>query len=140
MPIGPYEDWDECIKAQRSKGHSKESAERICGYIEQMTKKKHEKQFASGCTINLGDVYPGKKWEELSEGQKDHFRSLFAWVSGPKLEDCHLPYKDPKTGKVRPECVRAALAAIGGARTGTPMHVPSSVRSMLETLLKDNRQ
>jgi len=135
MPIGSYEDWDECIKAQMKKGHSKESAERICGHIEQMTKRAH-KAFSAGCTINLSDVYPDKRWEELSEQQKDHFRSLFAWVNGPKLEDCHLPYKDPKTGKVRLECVRAALAAIGGARTGKAMHVPQSVKTMLEKLLE----
>jgi hypothetical protein len=39
MPLGSYEDWAECIKAQRKKGHSKESAERICGHIEKQTKK-----------------------------------------------------------------------------------------------------
>lgn len=34
MPIGPYENWDACIRAQRKLGHSKESSERICGAIE----------------------------------------------------------------------------------------------------------
>jgi len=129
VPIGSYENWDECIKAQMLKGHSKASAEKICGHIE-------KKVYADGCSINLSDVYPGKRWEELTEKQRDHFRSLFAWVSGDKFEDCHLPYKDPKTGKIRKECVRAALAAIGGARTGKPMNVPASVKKQLEDLLK----
>jgi len=44
MPLGSYETWDECIKAQRSKGHSKESAERICGAIEAKIKKHNKKE------------------------------------------------------------------------------------------------
>jgi hypothetical protein len=40
MPIGGYEDFDECVKAQKLKGHSDESAHRICGYLEQQAKKK----------------------------------------------------------------------------------------------------
>lgn len=43
MPIGSYENWDECISAQIKKGHSTSSAERICGYLEKMTEKQHEK-------------------------------------------------------------------------------------------------
>lgn len=42
MPIGGYEDWAECIAAQRRKGHSKESAKKICGYLEKMAKKNHK--------------------------------------------------------------------------------------------------
>ena len=33
-PIGPYEDWDACVLAQLEKGHDKESAEKICGAME----------------------------------------------------------------------------------------------------------
>lgn len=33
-PIGPYEDFDECVDAQRAKGNSKNSSERICGEME----------------------------------------------------------------------------------------------------------
>jgi hypothetical protein len=38
MPIGSYADWDECIEAQRKKGHTLEEAKRICGKLEQMVK------------------------------------------------------------------------------------------------------
>lgn len=31
MPIGPYEDFDACVRDQVKKGHSDESAHRICG-------------------------------------------------------------------------------------------------------------
>ena len=42
MPLGPYDNWDGCVKAQIKKGHSKESAERICGHLEQMSKEKQK--------------------------------------------------------------------------------------------------
>lgn len=43
MPLGPYRNWDECIKDQRKKGKSQVSAEKICGYIESQTRKAEEK-------------------------------------------------------------------------------------------------
>lgn len=44
MPLGPYPDWDACIKDQKDMGHSDEGAARICGYIEKRTKEAHEKK------------------------------------------------------------------------------------------------
>lgn len=41
MPLGKYPDWDSRIRAQRRLGHDKESAERICGFIEKKTKEAH---------------------------------------------------------------------------------------------------
>lgn len=38
MPIGPYPNWAACHRAQVAKGHSPESADRICGFIEKRTK------------------------------------------------------------------------------------------------------
>lgn len=38
MPLGPYKNWDACIRAQMKKGKSKESAEKICGYLEKKSK------------------------------------------------------------------------------------------------------
>ena len=38
MPLGPYKDWSSCISAQRKKGHSEESAKKICGYLEKKSK------------------------------------------------------------------------------------------------------
>lgn len=37
MPMGPYENWDACILDQVKKGHSKESANKICGTIKAKT-------------------------------------------------------------------------------------------------------
>lgn len=44
MPIGSYENWNDCVQAQIKKGHSKESAERICGAIEAKIKKSQQKE------------------------------------------------------------------------------------------------
>lgn len=43
MPIGPYKNFAECVAAQKRKGHSDESAKKICGEIEKRTKSKLEK-------------------------------------------------------------------------------------------------
>lgn len=38
MPVGPYETFAQCVAAQRKKGHSEDSARKICGKIEKNTK------------------------------------------------------------------------------------------------------
>lgn len=43
MPIGPYADFAECVAAQKKKGHSDESAKKICGHIEAETRKAKDK-------------------------------------------------------------------------------------------------
>jgi len=35
MPLGPYATFGECVGAQKRKGHSDESAHKICGALEQ---------------------------------------------------------------------------------------------------------
>lgn len=42
MPIGRYATFGECVSAQRRKGKSKISAQKICGFIEKQTKKGHK--------------------------------------------------------------------------------------------------
>lgn len=49
-------------------------------------------------------------------------RKHFAFDDGSGIyTGLKLPHHHPKTGDVMPSCVRAGLAAIGGARTGQPM-------------------
>jgi hypothetical protein len=97
-----------------------------------------------GCKISLEDVFgAGKKWEDLSSTQQAHFKSLFAYVDGDDPEHCHLPYRDPKTGAVLPNCVKAALAAIAGARQGTLMDLgdkKAEVVKKLQDLLPDENK
>uniref|UniRef100_A0A6M3L8F9 Capsid protein n=1 Tax=viral metagenome TaxID=1070528 RepID=A0A6M3L8F9_9ZZZZ len=42
MPIGPYKDFGACVAAQKKKGKSDESARKICGHIEKMSKGKEK--------------------------------------------------------------------------------------------------
>ena len=44
MPIGPYKNFAACVAAQKRKGHSDESAKKICGKIEKLSKEKSEKR------------------------------------------------------------------------------------------------
>lgn len=37
MPMGPYSDFESCIKDQKSKGKSEETARKICGFIKKKT-------------------------------------------------------------------------------------------------------
>jgi hypothetical protein len=39
MPIGNYPDFGTCTRAQRRKGKSKQSADKICGKLEQIARK-----------------------------------------------------------------------------------------------------
>lgn len=75
--------------------------------------------------------------------------ACFLWVEYPKKKSTwHLPVYmgtggiNPKTGMYRQRGeinlngLRAALAAVGGARTGKPMNVPASVKAKLNSLAK----
>jgi|GEM_PF-2300858 len=63
--------------------------------------------------------------------------SAYAWVEDPeKKTTWHMPYKG-MDGQIKCQCVRAAIAAIGGARTGEPMSgVPDSAKAKLRTAAK----
>lgn len=94
---------------------------------------------SSGCSIAISDVYPGKTWDSLTDAQKGHLRSCFAFVNGDTFADCHLPYKDPKTGAVKLDCVRNALARLNQVQgIGDKA---DSVRAKLQKLLqKENEE
>ena len=76
---------------------------------------------------------------ELADGCRnpDLPASAYAWVEDPdKKTTWHLPYKG-MDGEVKCQCVRAAIAAIAGARTGTPMKgVPDSAKAKLRSAAK----
>jgi hypothetical protein len=42
MPVGPFKTFDECVVAQKAKGHDEESAKRICGEIEKRANQSEE--------------------------------------------------------------------------------------------------
>jgi predicted RNase H-like nuclease (RuvC/YqgF family) len=70
--------------------------------------------------------------KELQCAESDLPASAYAWVEDKeKKTTWHLPIRG-KDGKIKCNCVAAALQAIGGARTGKPMNVPESVVSLLK--------
>ena len=73
----------------------------------------------------------------------------YLWVEDPKRRGTwHLPYRegaggiDPETGRYKREgpvsmgALRAIAAAVGGARTGTPMRLPREIRLKIKRLLR----
>lgn len=78
-------------------------------------------QDATQCSLTLKD-FTDKTWDDLTPAEKSSIASHFAYNDGSdSFGALKLPHHDPKSGDVRPNCVRAALQAIGGARSGTPM-------------------
>lgn len=72
-------------------------------------------------------------------------RACFLWTTGDKKEDWHLPVYEgagevgedgmySQRGALNANAVRAALAAVGGARTGKAMSVPSEIKAKLDRL------
>mgnify|MGYP001602384429 CR=1 FL=1 len=47
MPIGPYSNFAECLADQKSKGHSKESASKICGMLEHKMKESKAQEWVN---------------------------------------------------------------------------------------------
>jgi predicted RNA-binding Zn-ribbon protein involved in translation (DUF1610 family) len=79
----------------------------------------------------VAPVYKAEWDDEYKKALPD---SAFLWID--ENGDRHLPYKN-KEGQVDPTHLRAAAAAIGGARTGQPMAVPAAVKTKVASLLAD---
>ncbi len=87
---------------------------------------------AGSCKVTEGD---------FGEMEFSEIRTRFAFDDGSRnITGLKLPHHDPKTGDLRPNCVRAALQAVGGARTGSPMDLQGkeeAVKSHLEAHMKE---
>jgi len=88
-----------------------------------------------------------RSWAKVNKSKLP--ASCFLWVPDPKKKSTwKLPYREgaggidsktgmyKKAGPINLNAIRAILAAIGGARTGKPMSVPTSVRKRVEALAK----
>jgi len=73
--------------------------------------------------------FTSKSWDELSDAEKRSIAGHFAWApKNPpdRFTDLKLPHHDPKTHNVVWNGVRAAMAALFGARGG--VDIPSADR------------
>ena len=92
--------------------------------------------------IDKGDVrltVSNKSWASIDKSKLP--ASCFLWVGDPnKKSTWHLPVYEKSTnggrGHLNLNALRAAAAAIAGARTGKAMAIPASVRAKLTGLLK----
>ncbi len=125
----------------------------ICYSQWRAPKKTKENKLLPGLMIGLkrtveqeGNISK-KPWGKITKSKLP--ASCFLWVEDLKKKATwHLPYKEGaggidldtgmyrKAGKININAVRAILQALGGARTGTAMKVPASVRKKAENLAK----
>jgi hypothetical protein len=98
-----------------------------------------------------GDALEIAKAAEVSDAKWDGKRSDLPksayLVQSDKWAECKLPVYEPdetstkdaaghytRRGALNADAVRAALADVGGAHTGTPMDIPADVRAKLDAL------
>jgi len=87
MPVGPYIDFAACLDAQQKKGHSKMSAERICGAIEaNMTKMLVLEKSATERRYTLGVVYEPDVVDTQGEFAKAEDIETAAWAFMERLQ------------------------------------------------------
>jgi hypothetical protein len=71
MPLGPYETFGECVGAQKRKGHSDESARKICGSLEQQASSLYRKDSASyNNNMSAQDMQKEQKKPDDGGGEK----------------------------------------------------------------------
>ena len=63
MPLGPYEDFGQCVQAQKLKGKSDESARAICG--------KMQADIEGGSSQEFGSAPNPQMSEQMQQKQKD---------------------------------------------------------------------
>jgi hypothetical protein len=83
---------------------------------------------------NLGD-FTDRSWDDLSQEEKAAIASHFAYVENlDSFAGLKLPHHDPKTHNAVWKGVAAAMAALGGARGGSP--VPSDMKEKVRAHLE----
>lgn len=103
-----------------------------CGNTTSMNKAK-QKAHIQGAAI--GEAVSDAPWSKVNKSKLP--KSAFLWIEGDgkKKSQWHLPYKDAQ-GNINLGALRAISQALGGARTGKPMNIPSDVRKKINNLLK----
>ncbi len=120
-------------------------------HTDEATKKKYENVLIGGALTNrpflkvmpavqLADNVSWRPWGQVNKSKLP--AACFLWIEDiHKKSTWHLPiYESPdgiKRGRLNGNAVKAAYAALHGARTGKPMRVPASVRAKIERLHKE---
>jgi len=114
MPFSGYEDWDACVEAQLRRGHSQDSADRICGALKRDTEDKSH--------ANFSEV----------EAVRTLIDDLFS-----NANDCH----DPETGQFCADAASLGLTIGKPERVGPRLqarilsgYTPKGKRSVINTL------
>ena len=84
MPVGPYKTFDECVAAQKRKGHDDESARKICGAIE---KNMRNEKMTSAEEIRK------KRKEVAAMAMEDELRYLKTSIASRELRIMELQYE-----------------------------------------------
>lgn len=122
MSFAGFPNFDACLIHMKEKqGYSEEIAKKVCGKLQ-----------AESENGLLEDV-DFKLASELQCRIPDLPKEAFAYSDDM---GGHLPHHG-MDGKIKCNCVRAAIQAMGGARTGKPMNVPESARTHLMTHAKE---
>lgn len=117
MPFAGFPDFDACVLHMKEKeGHDEESAKKICGKLQAEAEMEGLTELDKSLIV------------ELQCREADLPKGAFAYSDN---KGGHLPHHG-MDGAVKCNCVRAALQAMGGARTGKPMTgVPDSAKAHL---------
>lgn len=86
MPIGPYPDFAACVAAQIEKGHSEDSAKRICGAIEANMHKMTVVEKSNERKYTLGIVYEPDEIDTQDEFAKAEDIEAAAWDYMARLQ------------------------------------------------------
>lgn len=85
--------------------------------------------------------FTSKSWDELSDTEKRHIASHFAWsktMPPEKYGDLKLPHHEPESGAVNRNAVRAAIAVIFGSRGG--VDIPDIDREKVLSHLRNHAE
>lgn len=134
MPFAGYANFEACVVAQKGKGHSDESAHKICGYLKAKTEKNMDTQ----------ELIAKEVWSTAYRNSLND--SCFLYVeSGGTKEDGkttprslrHFPVKD-KNGNVDQAHVKNALARIPQSKL--PADVKAKAKSKAERMLSSSKK
>lgn len=122
MPFAGFDSFSQCVIHMKEKqGYSEEIAKKVCGKL--------QAESENGLLEDIDFKLASELQCRIPDLPKESF-AYFDDMGG------HLPHHG-MDGKIKCNCVRAAIQAMGGARTGKPMNAPGSARTHLMAHAKE---